>query len=171
MPSSGNPYREIVRRLVLGLGAEELPWQAYPCLLATVKPQASGYAYMKLADGSMVRVHRFAWSLVKGPIPEGLGVLHHCDTPLCFRPSHLFLGTTADNMADMVAKGRQGDRGRPGRPKEYANGMSKITKEHVAEIRMAYAGGLVRQVDLAVRYGVNQTQISAIVRGASWRVT
>jgi hypothetical protein len=33
-------------------------------------------------------------------------VLHDCDNPPCFRLDHLRLGTHAENMADMRAKGR-----------------------------------------------------------------
>ena len=42
--------------------------------------------------------HRAAWELTNGPVPDGLWVLHHCDTPRCVRPDHLFLGDHADNM-------------------------------------------------------------------------
>lgn len=52
-------------------------------------------------------VHRAAWAARHGPIPaETPFVLHHCDNPPCWRDEHLFLGTHAQNMADMVAKGR-----------------------------------------------------------------
>jgi hypothetical protein len=57
-------------------------------------------------EGRPEHAHRVAWTLVYGPIPEGLNVLHRCDNELCCRPDHLFLGTQLANMLDMVAKGR-----------------------------------------------------------------
>ncbi len=57
--------------------------------------------------GERMRAHRFAWELAHGSIPEGMSVLHHCDNPPCVRHDHLFLGTQADNLEDMDAKGRR----------------------------------------------------------------
>lgn len=53
------------------------------------------------------RAHRLAWKLTFGEIPDGVSVLHHCDTPACCRPNHLFLGTQRDNMRDCAEKGRK----------------------------------------------------------------
>jgi HNH endonuclease len=66
------------------------------------KPTGYGQTY---DQGSYKLVHRIAYEHWVGPIGE-LCVLHRCDNPPCFNPEHLFLGTQADNVADMEAKGR-----------------------------------------------------------------
>lgn len=45
-------------------------------------------------------VHRLAYTLANGPIPDGLQVDHICRTTLCFRPDHLRAVTNRENAAN-----------------------------------------------------------------------
>ncbi len=116
------------------------------------------------ASGSML-THRVAWELTKGPIPAGARVLHHCDNPPCVRPDHLYLGDQKQNAADRTARGRDGGKDRRG---EH-NGRAKLTADQAESIRILYATGKITQIRLAQAFGVDQTNISAIVRRSSWQ--
>jgi hypothetical protein len=116
-------------------------------------------------NAAAVPTHRVAWEIKNGPIPSGLFVLHRCDNPPCVNPAHLFLGTAADNLADMDAKGRRvvpdtrGER----------NSNARLTARQAAEIRAACEAGPrgVRRA-LAVKYRVSRGTIDHIARGQSW---
>jgi DNA invertase Pin-like site-specific DNA recombinase len=86
-------------------------------------------------------------------------VLHRCDVRHCVNPDHLFLGTQADNMADMVEKGRERH------PVGIAHGRAKLTEQDVYIIRAAPGS----QQAIADQYGVKQTTISSIKRRRIWR--
>lgn len=75
------------------------------CHLWTGATAGWGYGSTRLF-GKNTRAHRAMWTLVNGPIPEGMWVLHHCDRPLCVNVEHLFLGDSYANARDMAAKGR-----------------------------------------------------------------
>jgi hypothetical protein len=70
---------------------------------ASANPQ--GYKFFGWG-GKNVMAHRFSYELFREPIPEGKYILHSCDTPPCVNPDHLRPGTTAENVADKVARGR-----------------------------------------------------------------
>lgn len=104
--------------------------------------------------------HRFSWILEHGPIPKGLQVLHDCDHPLCCRPDHLFLGTQADNMADMARKNRHWMR-QPSNTHRL-----KLNPEAIKVIR--FLKGQKTQGALARAYKVHPSHISKIQSGEGW---
>lgn len=80
-------------------------------------------------EGGTTTAHRVGWTLLNGPIPEGLHVLHRCDNPPCCNPRHWFLGTNQDNVDDKVAKGRQPVRAASGHRGVYRDADGRIYAE------------------------------------------
>lgn len=113
------------------------------------------------ANGKSYRAHRLSWQLHHGRWPGNLFVCHKCDNPRCVRPDHLFLGTTDDNMADMVSKGRK--------PSQHgeAHPSNKLKEKDVLAIRKAYRDG-VSQADLHRKYGMSRAAICLIVQKKLW---
>lgn len=66
-------------------------------------------------NGKYYGAHRASWMIYRGPIPDGLWILHRCDVRACVNPNHLFLGTNQDNILDAVSKGRHGSQVKPWR--------------------------------------------------------
>ena len=103
--------------------------------------------------------HRVAWVLSRGrPIPKGKKVLHRCDRMKCVEPRHLFLGTQADNVADMVRKGRNVS------PKGAASPNAKLTE--IQAIAIFHAKGNQRL--LAESYNVSLGLVEQIKSGRAW---
>ena len=98
-----------------------------------------------------------------------MSVLHKCDVPDCVRPSHLFLGTQADNIADMDRKGRRKTApcAHPFK-KGQKNPMAKLRDFDILNIRATYGNGRISQQTIAKQYGVSQTLVGLIVRKKIW---
>lgn len=113
--------------------------------------------------GRAVGAHRVAWEIENGRIPAGMHILHSCDNPQCVRPSHLSLGTHADNMADCKAKGR-------GRVPIGENCVrAKLTADQVVEIYTRALSDGQTWEQIAAEFGVARSTVGAIARGANWR--
>ncbi len=119
-----------------------------------------GYGSVRF-EGKAWMAHRLSYTLNFGPIPYGLQVLHRCDNPKCIKPSHLFLGSQRENMADMDEKGRRyNSRGE-------ASGAAKLNNDTVLEIRAMHESGETLKA-LAKRFGVHRVTVGLVVRRRTW---
>ena len=105
--------------------------------------------------------HRIAWEVSFNQHPGKAHVLHRCDHPPCINPAHLFLGTQAENMRDMAAKGRA--------TRGEHHPRAKLSKHEVSQIRRRRSAGEKLQT-LADAFGVGPSAISRIANGVRWRV-
>lgn len=111
-------------------------------------------------EGVTFAAHRLAWEIHKGPVPDGLWLLHKCDVKTCVNPLHLFLGDWRDNVDDMIMKGRN--------VKGSEVGNSKLNSATVRRIRSLYSEG-VPIVELLARFGTSYQNIWYIVKSDTWR--
>ncbi len=116
---------------------------------------SAGYGSFSL-KGRTRYAHRVSYAMGHD-IPKGLCVLHKCDKPPCVRPSHLFLGTKADNVADKVNKGRQAS--------GVHTGSAKLTEAEVKSIR---CDPRILRV-IAKQYKVDQSLIGLIKQRKIWK--
>ena len=120
------------------------------------------YGLFKTNDG-MRGAHRISYgSYSCKAIPDNLQVLHHCDNPSCVNPNHLFLGTQADNMRDMVIKGRSN------KPKNERNPQSKLTMGDATMIRYLHDDVNVSRKSLSIIYNVSLSTIDRVINNKSW---
>jgi HNH endonuclease len=122
--------------------------------------EQDGYGRVSLGAGRLARTHRLAWEATYGRIPKGRCVCHACDTRLCCRPDHLFLGTWQDNRRDTVIKQRHAVGSRVHN--------AKLTEAQVRAIR-AGSTQYGAQRRWAWQLGVTETTVSYIVKRRTWR--
>lgn len=119
-----------------------------------------------------VLAHRVSWLLTHGELDPDLCVLHHCDNPPCVRPDHLFLGTNADNSADMVQKGRGNTEPARKAWKVFFSGENnfgaKLTDDQVMDLRRRAAAGEFGK-PLAKEFGISASTAQSIIRGDHWQ--
>lgn len=121
------------------------------------------YGYFGIGDGRMTYAHRVAFCLATGKaigsLPKGIVIRHRCDNGLCCNPNHLIDGTQADNVRDMI------DRGRLRRGEAITNAILKA--EDIPVIRARLDHGHQHHL-IAADYSVNRATISKIAIGKNW---
>lgn len=119
-----------------------------------------GYGEFHL-DKKLHGAHRVAYEIANGPIPDRLFVCHRCDNRACCNPNHLFVGTAADNTADMIAKGRAYSGECTARP------VTKLTENLVRHIRDSHRAG-ESYGSIAIRLDVHKLTVYFAAIGRTW---
>lgn len=134
------------------------------CWLWLGKLNGHGYGVLNYQQKTH-RAHRFMYERHVGPIPDGLNILHSCDTPSCVNPSHLSPGTQSENMAQMYARRRKTVVRVSGEKSPHAK-MSAETAEKIRQ--MVKAGVKTRHImrELPVTRG----QVNGIKTGKCWAI-
>lgn len=156
LPFEQRLWRHIERR-----GPDECwPW--------TGSTKIGGYGTLSRggAAGKFVRAHRAVWEQFNGPIPQsrdyhGAVVMHRCDNRACCNPTHLVLGTQAQNVRDMVAKGRN----YVIRLRGESNPRARLTDVLVRLFRTSQKSC----TELAREHGCCPSTVSLIRRRKTWR--
>lgn len=120
---------------------------------------SNGYGRASRDGGANVLAHRFAYELVLGPIPEGLCILHACDTPACVNPAHLSVGTHQENILDCVLKGRSA--------RGEKNGRAKLTVADVRAIQGELRNDRPHRL-ISEAFGISTKTVSRISRALTW---
>ena len=115
-----------------------------------------GYGRKKIGS-RCIAAHRVAMLYSGIDLPADRVACHRCDNRSCCNPSHLFIGTPADNVADCIAKGRF--------PSGERAGSAKIS----AKTALAIRNDGRTQIQIAAHYGVSQSLVSAIKTGLRWK--
>jgi hypothetical protein len=147
----GTPFERWSDKVLVGDGCWE--WQA----------GHHSYGYGTLGGKNWrAYAHRLSYQMFRGPVPSWLCVCHSCDNPNCVKPSHLFLGTKADNTHDMLAKGRQVVRFGENHP------HAKLTCEEARQVRDLASAKVLSARQIGRDYGITHGIVCKIRDRELW---
>jgi hypothetical protein len=102
----------------------------------------------------------------KNDYKDNLVCLHKplvCHNPKCCKPEHLYWGTQKDNHKDKIIDGTNRDQN------GELNSMSKLNKQDVLKIRDLLTNSTLSENEIAKKFNIARTTISAIKLRRTWR--
>lgn len=145
----------------MGSKPREITWEINEndCWICTSHaPNYYGYPVIK-RNGKKIILSRYMHEKYKNKIPENMCVCHKCDIRKCINPDHLFLGTIADNIEDMVKKGRNS--------KGENRPTAKLSTKQAYKIKFGHNNLLYKEI--AKLYNVSIVTIGRIKSNKSWK--
>ena len=133
------------------------------CMIWIGSTTGGGYGNVKShSRRALVYAHRLSWEVFnKKQVPTGMHVLHHCDTPSCINPRHLFFGTHKDNMQDSIKKHRNSP---PPKLHGEACGRAKLSEKEALNIKMDNRSCKI----IAEDYGIHRVTVWRIKARRTW---
>jgi hypothetical protein len=122
--------------------------------------EAKPYGRVRI-EGRLKLTHRVAYELSRGElVPDDMQVLHSCDNCRCCNPTHLWVGTNADNMRDKSRKNRINPSGGP---------QGKFTFDEWQEIKKLHSEGWTN-TEISNKFRCFDTTVRRVIEaGESYR--
>lgn len=154
-PNEGSYHERLKLKIKINIKVSE-----NGCWIWKGRVRKDGYGESSYRKNKHSKVHHISFLTFKGPIGNGLWVLHKCHIRSCCNPDHLYLGTRLDNSRDMVESGRS-NKGRD-RP------LAKLDEDKVKYCRFMHEFG-VSNKQLANFFGVCSQTMHSAVNGQTWK--
>lgn len=162
-----NIDKELVRKMVKEKSVQDrfmdkvMPEPNTGCWIWIAGMNIKGYGTFGIGQQQMSSTsHRVSYEMFVGHIPDGMHVLHHCDSPYCVNPSHLWLGTNLDNQKDKFRKGRTA--------RGISHSRAKLTENEVKIIRETHSAGFSRSA-IARYFKMSLWATRSIIDRITWK--
>lgn len=117
-------------------------------------------------NGKNVRMHRYLWEQINGPMPPGFVSYHLCRVRPCINPDHVEPVTSAENTRRRLTGFNPNSH--RNRNRHFLPPNATLTFEIAEELRRRYAAGKITQAALAREFGLSPGAVNRVIRNQSF---